>query len=83
MKFLWCCHVRGPDDVLAAPDYATALAWSDQLLEIDRDVDHSDADRPFLSAVPAPWPYSEADHAANIKKSADYFGNSFLKLKPE
>lgn len=70
---LWCCHVRGPDEVHAAPDYKTALAWSDQLLEIDREIDHSNEFMPFLSAVPAIWPHSPESHAADLAKSTAYF----------
>lgn len=72
-EILWCCHVRGPDEVHAAPDYATALAWSDHLLEVDRGIDHSDPMMPFLSAVPAPWPHSAELHAADLPTSIVYF----------
>lgn len=70
---LWCCHIRGPDEAHAAPDYATALAWSDMMLEIDREVDHSDPNMPFLSAVPALWPWSAEAHATDLAKSIEYF----------
>jgi len=72
-EILWCCHVRGPDDVHAAPDYATALAWADACTEVDRLIDHSDNLMPFLSAVPAPWPYSVESHAEDLPKSVVYF----------
>lgn len=70
---LWCCHVRGPDDVHAAPDYATALKWSDEMMAIDRAIDHSDPNMPYLSAVPAPWPHSAESHAEDLPKSIAAF----------
>lgn len=75
---LWCCHVRGPDDVHAAPDYATALAWADMLTEMDRAATHDGNGvfgnlTPFMNAVPAPWPWSAEAHAADLPKSIAYF----------
>lgn len=71
---LWCCHVRGPDEVHAAPDYATALEWSDSCLVMDRSVDRiSDPFMPYLSAIPAPWPYCATSHASDLPKSIAYF----------
>lgn len=71
---LWCCHVRGPDDVHAAPDYATALAWADGCLDLDRAIDHhADPLLPYLSAIAAPWPYSAESHATDLPKSIEYF----------
>ncbi len=28
---LWCMHIEGPDDLHAAPDFWTALAWAAEL----------------------------------------------------
>jgi hypothetical protein len=73
---LWCCHVRGPDDVHAAPDYATALKWCDSLTSRDRDmVDAGECVPllPFLNAVPAVWPHSAESHATDLPKSIAYF----------
>ena len=76
-EMLWCCHVRGPDDVLPAPDYATALRWADLCLEIDRVTARENDDNwPYLSAVPAPWPHSPALHAEYLPKSEAYFAGS-------
>jgi hypothetical protein len=76
VPFLWCCHVRGPDDVYAAPDYVTALAWSDALNEINwRGASSLKIENPksfedcLIKAVPAPWPYSPELHAENLPKS--------------
>lgn len=77
--FLWCCHVRGPDDVYAAPDYETALAWSDILNEMNwrsgaypkplgfqNPASYADC---LVKATPAPWPYSAEAHAEDLPKS--------------
>jgi hypothetical protein len=76
---LWCCHVRGPDDVHAAPDYATALKWSDSIAELDRKMATEDGKgafgicTPFMNAVPAVWPHSAESHATDLPKSIEYF----------
>jgi hypothetical protein len=76
IDILWCCHVRGPDDVHAAPDYETALKWSDSLTVRDREmVDAGECVPllPFLNAVLAVWPHSAESHASDIPKSIEYF----------
>ena len=76
---LWCCHVRGPDDVHAAPDYETALKWADMTNainwrgiggKIDPPASYDDC---LLKAVPAPWPWSAEAHAENMPKSINDF----------
>lgn len=76
---LWCCHVRGPDDVYAAPDYDTALAWSDLLNEMNWRSDTYPKPARFenpksyqdclVKAVPALWPHSAEAHAEDLPKS--------------
>lgn len=74
-KILWCCHVRGPDDMVPAPDYETALKWADILLALDRlAAKHNNPNTPMASAVPAPWRGSAESHAAELPNSATYFG---------
>lgn len=67
---LWCCHVRGPDDVLAAPDYATALQWSDMIMAINFAGDQKPQalDDMLLKPAPALWPYSAEAHANALPK---------------
>lgn len=84
---LWCCHVRGPDDVCAAPDYATALAWSDTLNALNWKVDELRYPKPrsfenpssyqecLVKAVPAIWPYSPQAHAEDLPKSIAGFAD--------
>lgn len=71
---LWCCHVRGPDDVYAAPDYETALKWADMTNALNWRGHHPlSYDDCLIKAVPAPWPYSAESHAENLPKSiADF-----------
>lgn len=72
--FMWCCHVRGPDDVLPAPNYATALKWADICLAQDRiTAKANDPNLPYLSAVPSPWPWSAEAHAKSLPDSESYF----------
>jgi hypothetical protein len=82
---LWCCHARGPDDVYAAPDYATALAWSDTLNALNWDTKDPRYPKPrwfknpslyedcLIKAVPAPWPHSPESHAEDLPKSIEGF----------
>jgi hypothetical protein len=74
---LWCCHVRGPDEVHAAPDYETALAWSDMLNAMNwrsanpavRLKDPVSFEDCLIKAVPALWPHSRESHAEDLPKS--------------
>lgn len=79
---LWCCHARGPDDVYAAPDYETALKWSDILNETNwwKPENPALAIKPpasfqdcLIKAVPAPWPHSPESHAEDLPKSIEGF----------
>lgn len=76
---LWCCHVRGPDDVHAAPDYETALKWADMTNAVNwRGLKGTikppaSYDDCLLKAVPAIWPWSPEAHAKDMPKSiADF-----------
>ena len=67
---LWALHVRGPDDTLAMPDYATAVAFADWLTAVDRgNIDEEDC--PIFAAVPALWHRDAASHAADIKQRVE------------
>jgi hypothetical protein len=76
---LWCCHVRGPDDVHAAPDYATALKWSDLVNSCNWRGLRGTTKPPLswddclLKAAPAVWPWTAESHADSLPKSiADF-----------
>jgi hypothetical protein len=72
---LWCCHVRGPDDVHAAPDYKTALKWSDIINEWSRKANKGvkEEDELWARATPALWPWSPESHAEDLPKSIAEF----------
>lgn len=74
---LWCCHVRGPDDVHAAPDYETALAWSDRFNDWISARPKREHD-PIMRAAPAIYPWSAEDHAAALQVTAAQFANGHL-----
>jgi hypothetical protein len=87
VSVLWCCHARGPDDVYAAPDYATALAWADTLNALNWDSKDPRYPKPrgfknpslyedcLIKAVPAPWPHSPESHAEDLPKSIEGFAD--------
>ncbi|MGB7022334.1 MAG: hypothetical protein WBD73_00915 [Candidatus Acidiferrales bacterium] len=70
---LWCCHVRGPDDVHASPDYETALAWSDLINDRFGPHTRTDENYPITRAAPAIWPWSPEAHAESLPKSIAEF----------
>lgn len=71
---LWCCHVRVPDDVHAAPDYATALKWADLTNALDwRGQPPVSFEDCLLKAVPALWPWTAEAHAEDLPKSVRDF----------
>lgn len=78
---LWCCHVRGPDEIYAAPDYDVALRWCDLCLEMDRRPRVSE-NEPYLSAVPAPWPHSVESYIKCLPDAARAFGTKAQWSRP-
>jgi hypothetical protein len=59
---LWMMHVRGPDDIYPAPDYETALAWSDYV----NDVLAKAVPEVMTKAVPAIWTGTPEQHAEGL-----------------
>ncbi len=59
---LWCCHVYGPDDVLAAPDFATAQTWAKFITDWWGRKEKA-ADDPNIRAVVEVWPGDAQSHA--------------------
>jgi len=63
---LWCVHILGPDDVLAAPSHDAAAVHAH---ELNKAV-HSRVSEPndvLCFAYAAPWPYSREHHAEAVK----------------
>jgi len=69
---LWCCHIRGPDDVIACDGYETALKMSDELNIVAERINAQwpEDQRVRYSAVPAPWPWTAESHAESLKQHA-------------
>jgi hypothetical protein len=53
---LWMMHARGPDDIYPAPNYETAVEWSDR----------ANAIGPEVKAVPALWTGTRESHVENL-----------------
>jgi len=65
---LWCCHVRGPDDLLPA---ATELDAHRMANETNQKFGGPQSDRnmPVISAIVIEWPYDAASHAEELAKA--------------
>lgn len=68
---LWCMHIAGPDDVHAAPDFWTAVAWSAELNAVLAkkalaEKWGDDEDMPPTQASAQPWPWSADLHAKSL-----------------
>lgn len=63
---LWCVHVLGPDDVMAAPSHDAAVVHARELNKavFSRVEPHDDV---LCFAYAAPWPYSADSHAESLK----------------
>lgn len=62
---LWCVHVLGPDDVLAAPCHEAAVI---QAREYNKAIHRNTTKQDVLCfAYAAPWPYSKEQHAEAVK----------------
>jgi hypothetical protein len=63
---LWCVHILGPDDVIAAPSHDAAAVHA---RELNKTL-HSRVGAPedvLCFAYAAPWPHSPEDHADGVK----------------
>ncbi len=65
---LWCVHILGPDDVLAAPCHEAAEIHARELNKSLHRKRRSVSNDVLCFAYAAPWPYSREDHAENVKK---------------
>ncbi|HRH14641.1 MAG TPA: hypothetical protein PK225_09805 [Azonexus sp.] len=64
---LWCVHVLGSDDVMAAPSHDAAVVHAHELNKAL----HGRATSPndvLCFAYAAPWPHSAAAHAEAVAK---------------
>lgn len=63
---LWCVHILGPDDVLAAPSHDAAMVHARELNKALHGKASAPADI-LCFAYAAPWPHSRDDHAEAVK----------------
>lgn len=63
---LWCVHILGPDDVLAAPSHEAAVVHARELNKatFGRRDEPNDV---LCIAYAAPWPYVAETHAEAVK----------------
>ena len=72
MKILWCCHVRGPDDVIPTVSYDEAVKLADHINNISIRLGMERSPFEWLSrAVPAVWPHSAESHAEDLVAAKD------------
>ena len=64
---LWCIHILGPDDIIAAPTYGEAIERAYELNLSIHERDHEPKDL-LCYAYVAPWPYSKEEHAKDIEE---------------
>lgn len=64
---LWCVHVLGPDDVMAAPSHDAAVVRARELNKtiFSRISEPNDI---LCFAYAAPWPHSQDAHAEDLEK---------------
>jgi len=63
---LWCVHIIGPDDLLAAPSHDAAAVYARELNKFH----HARVPWPndiLCFAYAAPWPGSKTSHAEDLK----------------
>lgn len=67
---LWCVHIKGPDDVLAAPSRRAAEERCWKLNDHFEKMAAGDATREevLLKAVVDLWPHSPEQHAKDVKE---------------
>lgn len=68
-EILWCCHVRGPDDVIAESSYDEALKTADEINARDFRIAIERHPHELLTrAVPAIWPWSPESHSESLSR---------------
>ena len=66
---LWCVHVLGPDDVMAAPSHDAAVVRAHEINKAT--FGRRGPDDVLCFAYAAPWPYGAEEHAADIDKQRE------------
>ncbi len=63
---LWCIHVLGPDDVIAAPSHAAAVEGAEKLNKALWSRENSPDDILCFSFADV-WPWSDEQHSEDVK----------------
>jgi hypothetical protein len=63
---LWCTHILGPDDVIAAPSHIAAEIHARELNKSLYSRTTVPADEVLCFAYAAPWPHSKESHAKAV-----------------
>lgn len=63
---LWCVHVLGPDDVMAAPSHLAAVTRAREMN--DAVFKRAGTHDVLCFAYAAPWPHSKASHAEDVAR---------------
>jgi hypothetical protein len=83
---LWCVNIHGPDDVIAKPDYLSAVKAANAFnawwlgYRMQKPL-HEQFDA-RMWAVPTEWPYDAASHAASLGEGSSEYDGIFAALEP-
>lgn len=64
---LWCVHVLGPDDVIAAPTHAAAAQHAKELNTTLHDNHANPPGDVLCFAYAAPWPHTPETHSHDLE----------------
>lgn len=71
---LWAVNIQGPDDLIAVPDYVTAITvahkFNEWWLGLVKQKGQHEHD-PYVWAVPIVWRWDATAHADSITRNAD------------
>jgi hypothetical protein len=69
---LWCCHVRGPDELTPCESYESAREQADELNYYFAPTKwHKPGEfEPIMRAAPMVWPYDAKSHAEDMAQLA-------------
>lgn len=62
---LWCVHILGPDDLMAAPSHDAAVVHARELNKALHGKPNAPDDI-LCFAYAAPWPHSKESHGASL-----------------
>lgn len=66
---LWCVNIQGPDDIIAMPDYVSAIKVANKFNAFwlrEKEWRGQTVHDPRMWAIPIEWPGSEQSHAQSL-----------------